>query len=186
MTNQKYFGFLTLHQNEKKDSYLGAILVVDVRGRPAEFRVTFPIKPTAIQRPLYGDSLEPYIGVELCGKQLINSISHNLELIIVDQRFLLEIRNALEFPVIHVSRAGEVIEVSQVGVAEPVGNKKELISTSGRFQPIVIGTLPTEPDDLEIAYEFLNQFFEDTDLLEPFERIENALGILIAQDDRFQ
>jgi len=186
MASEKPFGFLALIKDENRNSYLGALLVVDLMGRPVEFRVTFPIKPTAIQRPLYGDALEPYIGVELCGKQLINSVDHDMELIFVNQEYLLDIRKDYDIPAIFIKHAGDVIEVSTIDDKKPFGQKKQLSSESGRFQPVVIYSSPIAPDDLEDATEVVNQFFEDTDLIEPFDRIYNALDILVSQDERFQ
>jgi hypothetical protein len=186
MTTEKFFGFLTLNRNENENSYLGALLVVDVMSRPIEFRVTFPVKPTAIQRPLYGDVLEPYIGVELCGRQLIESVDHKLDLVVVNQEFLLEIRKDINCPVIYAQHAGEVIEISSIESIKPPGKKTQINSTSGRFQPIIISSSPREPEDSISAKEMIERLFEDTDLLEPFERIENALEVLVSQDERFK
>jgi hypothetical protein len=65
-------GFLTLQETLNKDGYIGAILITDTGGVPQEFRCTHPVKPTVIQKPLYGDTLEPYIGVNLCGVPLVD------------------------------------------------------------------------------------------------------------------
>ena len=58
----KHIGFLQLFEAE--DSYIGAILLTDLDSVPVEFRVTLPVRPTSIQRTLYGRALAPYIGVE--------------------------------------------------------------------------------------------------------------------------
>ena len=82
-------GFLTLSSTQNQDGYLGAILITDVQGVPKEFRCTHPVKPTTIQKPLYGNTLEPYIGVDLCGVPLISSISNKPSLILVNNEYLL-------------------------------------------------------------------------------------------------
>jgi hypothetical protein len=46
-------------------------MVIDHRGYPLEFRCTTPVKPTPIQKIIYGSLLDQYIGVELCGKRLL-------------------------------------------------------------------------------------------------------------------
>jgi len=44
--------FLSLCETLSRDGYIGAILVTDERGIPQEFRCTYPVKPTMIQRVL--------------------------------------------------------------------------------------------------------------------------------------
>ena len=54
--SKNHLSFLTIEKTENKGGYLGAILITDTRGVPIEFRCTYPIKPTLIQKPLYGES----------------------------------------------------------------------------------------------------------------------------------
>lgn len=71
--NNSLIGFLSLIETEAKDGYLGALLVTDARGIPQEFRCTHPVKPTTVQKSLYGDTLLPHIGINLCGIPLIKA-----------------------------------------------------------------------------------------------------------------
>ena len=77
MIENELLGFIILVENEAKDGYLGAILIIDQSGVPQGFRVTFPVKPTLVQKTIYGDSLESYIGVEMCGIPLRKSVNHS-------------------------------------------------------------------------------------------------------------
>ncbi|MEZ4619252.1 MAG: hypothetical protein R2867_27585 [Caldilineaceae bacterium] len=65
---EKHIAFYKLIYDSEAKNLLGAILVLDELGKPQEFRVTYPVKPTMIQRQLYGDALVPHVGIELCGK----------------------------------------------------------------------------------------------------------------------
>lgn len=65
--DNKFLGFLSIEESEEKDRYIGCLLITDLNGVPQEFRCTHPVKPTSMQKPLYGKSLVPYIGIELCG-----------------------------------------------------------------------------------------------------------------------
>lgn len=183
MDEDQFIGYFSLEKNEGKDGFLGAMLVVDSMSRPVEFRVTFPVKPSAIQKPLYGDAMEPYIGVELCGKQLLDSIDHHLSIIMVNNEKLLGIRDHINLPVLFIQRAGDVIEVDTGD--NKFGNKSKLESASGRFQPISIFSSRGYPDDLSNAKYLMREMFEDADLMEPFERIELAVDTLSDQDERF-
>jgi hypothetical protein len=89
------------------DGFLSAVLVTCTQGIPEEFRCTHPLKPTLIQKPLYGDALEPYIGVNLCGVHLFKSIQNSPDLFVVDNDHLLGIRKSNFCPVVSVCRAVE-------------------------------------------------------------------------------
>ena len=56
-------------------SYRGAILVTDDWGKPLEFRCTAPVKPTAVQRTLYGSTLTPHLLVALIAKPLMDALN---------------------------------------------------------------------------------------------------------------
>src|SRR4030042_5256124 len=97
--NNYLLAFFAIYKTSSNDGYLGAVLVTDLQGIPQEFRCTHLVKPTAIQKPLYGDTLEPYIGVNLCGIPLIESIQNKPSLIMVHREFLLGVRTASPCPV---------------------------------------------------------------------------------------
>jgi len=67
-------GFYALLSTTDNKGFVGALLITDDLGKPEEFRVTYPVKPTTLQRQLYGDSLIPHIGIELCGKPLYQAL----------------------------------------------------------------------------------------------------------------
>jgi len=56
-------------------SYRGAILVTDDWGKPLEFRFTAPVKPTAVQRTLYGSMLTPHLLVALIAEPLMEALN---------------------------------------------------------------------------------------------------------------
>ena len=56
--------------------YVGAVLVTDSQGIPKEFRCTHPIKPSTVQKALFGGNLEPHIDIDLCGKPLMEALTN--------------------------------------------------------------------------------------------------------------
>jgi len=189
--------------NERSTGYIGAILVTDERGVPQEFRCTYPVKPTMVQRVLYGDSLKSYIGVELCGIPLINSLQSSPSLFVVSEEFLLDVKKAISYPVICVYKAGDVMDLSlsdmpEVGFVskthldsivpenQGLALKKEKINCpNGRFQPIAISS-PNIEGDIADAKKIIEDVFQYFNPLEPFERILKAIEIITRQDKRFQ
>lgn len=150
-------GFLALYETSNHDGYLGAILVTDLQGVPQEFRCTHPVKPTTLQRPLYGDALESYIGINLCGIPLIESLQNKPSLIVVHKEFLLGVREASSGPVIFVRRAGEAIDVKTSGSPESKSKRERVDCPTGRFQPVVIMCHYEYNDDINSAREILEK-----------------------------
>lgn len=184
-TPETCVGFYSLNETQDSDGYLATILMTDVRGRPLEFRVTHPVKPSAFQRPLYGDALEPYIGVELCGERLLTHLDHEPELLVVSHRYLLEVRKLVPCPVTYLERAGDAIEVDSHGGSSRAWAAKSIASPSGRFQPVAVAVPRDWEEDLDRARPVLEESFGHMDLLEPFDRITRALELLAKEDHRF-
>lgn len=176
--------FLSFLKTLSEDGYIGSILVTDIYGIPQEFRCTYPVKPTTIQKTLYGEILETYIGVNLCGIPLLKSIQQKPELIIVNKIFLLDIRKELNYPLVYLRRAGEVIDLSTDNKISE--NKERIDSPGGKFQPIVFYTHPDFKDDSKNAREILEKIFQYLDPLEPFDRINKAIEVLSKEDSRFK
>jgi hypothetical protein len=150
-------GFLSLNEISTHDGYLGVILITDLQGIPQEFRCTHPVKPTTIQKPLYGNTLEPHIGVNLCGIPLIESLQNKPSLILVHKECLLDVRIAISCPVVFIRRAGEVIEVKTSDSSEAALKRERIECSTGRFQPIVFAPHPDFNDDSTVAKEILEK-----------------------------
>ena len=179
----KLLGFLGFYETQEHDGYLGTILITNMQGVPQEFRCTHPVKPTMIQKPLYGNTLEPYIGITLCSIPLIESIQNKPALIIVQKEFLLDIRPTNPCPVIFIRRAGEVMEIK---TPETKLKRERVDCSTGRFQPIICSPHPEFEEDLHSARELLERIFTHFDPLEPFERMSKAIETLAKQDERFR
>lgn len=88
-TQNLYLGFLSLFLTMDKTGFLGATLVTDSQGVPIEFRCTHPVKPNAIQKTLYGETLTLHVGVNLCGIPLLKSLQNKPALVIVNTDYTL-------------------------------------------------------------------------------------------------
>lgn len=178
-------GFLSLYETLSHDGYIGAVLVTNLQGIPQEFRCTHPVKPTTIQKPLYGEALEPYIGVKLCGIPLLRTIQNSPSLVILPKEYLLEVRKAISYPVVYVRRTGEAIDLN-VPYGHTTLKRERVDCPNGKFQPIVLTPHPNFDDDVKVAREILEDIFNYLDPLEPFERMAKAIEVLSRQDKRFQ
>lgn len=175
-------GFFSIEPTIDKKGYLGAILVIDDKGIPQEFRVTQAIKPTIIQKQLYGKSLLEYIGVTLCGKPLYNILRVKPVAIIVNQYELVELGAEIDCYLVNVRAIDDTIVINNDIVKE----SQRIISLNDEIKPLY----PTFPRNYneEKVKECLNivtKFTTAIDLMEPFNRIRVALDTLSAQDKRF-
>ena len=177
-------GFFSLEPTKDKKGYLGAILVTDDLGKPEEFRVTYPVKPTLLQRQLYGESLTPHIGVNLCGTPLLKDLKSDIDVLVVGSVDYLPISKEANCHVVFLEKIGEAIKVGDDGDTESISLR--IASKSGRFQPIsaIFSNSYTEEDQEEVNKQ-LTSFYEMFDLLEPFERMTGAMEALAEQDPRF-
>lgn len=182
----KRIGFYKLIGDDEFKTMVGALLVLDELGKPEEFRVTYPVKPTMIQRQLYGDSLLPHVGIELCGKPLFDTLKKPPQLLVLSHTRFLALGDLIRTPVVYLERAGESIVVSASNTGDGQ-NRQKMQSQSGRYDPINV-TYPQSYEREQIARtaSLVADFFNGIDLLEPFSRINVAIQTLRAQDERFR
>lgn len=183
MTNN--LAFFTVEPTKDNKGYLGAMLVTNDLGMPEEFRVTYPVKPTLLQRQLYGDSLMVHIGVTLCGLPLQKALKTKPEIYLVSDRRFLPLADEIQAPVVQIERLGEAFAVGTSSDTSPL--RKKIQSKSGRFQPLsVLVPASFEETRQQQSLSALERHFQTIDLIEPFERIKGALQALEAQDERFR
>ncbi len=183
MDNYK-IGFFTLCETVLHDSYVGATLVTDGQGIPVEFKCTHSLKPTAIQKSLYGDKLKPFISINLCALPLFRSLINKPTIFFVDQPYTLSFRTEIELPVIYVKRQGETINLQNEISSE--NSKKKIENSNGLFTPIIIQPHPDFETDLKDNSNFIADLFNSFDLSEPFERIKKSVEILGNTDAKFK
>jgi hypothetical protein len=187
MTDTGHLGYLAFLPGGD-DGYVGALLVLNEAGVPLEFRATFPVRPTVTQRILFGDALEPHIGIELCGKPLLKASAHRLAVLLVSHALLINVRGAAQCPVLHVLQAGAADAAAPAAPAAsaPTGRSHPLESKGGRFPPVVVRAALQFPGDVDAARPVIERFHADNDLLEPFARIVKAVDRLRSEDERFR
>lgn len=138
--------FVDVVKFENDHAYRGGVLVTDIKTYPQEFRITSPIRPTALQKTLYGNTLEQYIFVELISVPLIRGIKSKPVLVIIKNPNLVNARTHISIPVVLIIEGGD----SNIKVHN---NHKE---------------------DLQIVKEVLS-LINSKMLIEPFSRVQAAV-----------
>ena len=126
--------FLAAQRFENDEAFRGAFLITDDNTTPLEFRCTSPVRPTALQKTLYGGILDQYILVNLIGLPLVRSATIKPDLILVRDASFLELRPQLDIPILRIYKDIEV----DPGI-EDKSQATLITSESGKFEPVLIG-----------------------------------------------
>ena len=153
----------------------GGALVVDSSTEPKEFRCTSAVRPTQLQKILWGAQLGTHVAGNLVGIPLLKALTQAYSLVVVRDKHFVDMRSELEAPVVCLSRHQNI----EFGEDDQGGGDRDnsdmLSNPSGRFEPVVFSCHPDHPDDTKAAREMLAPVFKSRDLMEPFARIESAL-----------
>jgi len=179
-------GFYDLRPTLDDKGFMGAMLVTDELGKPEEFRVTYPVKPSNLQRQLYGQSLLPHIGVELCGKPLFQSLRSKPEIVVLRDPLFLDLAQYVNTQVVCLERMAEKLVISADG-DDKSERKATITSPSARFEPVSVTYPDSYDDDQRNALQAtILRFFRGFDVVEPFDRIVVAIKMLSEQDEKFR
>ena len=182
---QKRIGIFKLALTPDKKGYIGAFFVMDYAGKPEELRVTFPVKPSSMQRVLYGASLIPHIGLKLCAVPLYETLTNVPPIVLVDdERFL---------PLADIAK-GYVFAVQAYQKARLPHSDSDFPTLEITIEPAnenfkkVRAMYPANYDEMDrdIALREIRAIAHRMDLLELFERVGRALAVLSEEDERFR
>jgi len=174
-TTQTTIGFLGYREFDDGQTYRGAILVTDELAKPIEFRCTAPIRPTKLQRTLYGKSLLPHILAELIGAPLVSSAREKPHLILISEEAYFDVRYKVSVPVIRVASPNGSKAKQDAQPKQPKSKSLLLQSASGKFAHVEIEAHWEFGADLDSSCERLRELFGRWDLTEPFQRLSEGL-----------
>lgn len=146
---EKTISFLDLANFEDGGALRGGCLVTDGKTRPMEFRVSSPIRPTSLQKILYGDTLHEHICNDLVGMPMLTALESEPDLILVRDAEFLKLRLRMDIPVLWV-RA----------------------TVDGQY---VLQALPGYEKEAEDGRDMLPKRLRGRNIMEPFIRIRTAL-----------
>jgi len=186
-------GFLDLveiYENGKgtnySEKYFGAILITDHNSVPLEFRCTHPIRPSIVQKQLYGNMLLPYISTNLCGLPLLNSLNLKPSILIVQKEGFLDVRENSDIPLVYLKTSGEILDIQTSSDDSSNFFSEFLDRKLEKLKPLKLYTKNKFKDDIKVNIDYLKDIFIKFDPLEPFERIRKAIDMISTQDERFK
>ncbi len=134
--------------------FVGGCLVTNRIGRPLEFQCTTPVRPNRTQEVLYGKTLESFLYCEVLGKTLLERLAVKPDLVLVDQPDLLAMRSSVETPILLLDANSKATGTSILDSA---------------------GTHADYPEDRSSAERIRKLIPASADLLEPLDRVREAL-----------
>lgn len=171
-------GYLVV-RGDGDGAYLGALMVADHTGLPLDFRYTDPITPTRLQRALYGGVLDRHLRTEVVARTLIGAVTQAPTLIVVDERALADEPLAgCPVVVLGSSAAGPL---GAPGAVHTQGGDSLLVQIVEGAHPVRVGIgadhLGAGADGVIDA---LVELGATMDLLEPLDRVRDALDLIAA------
>ena len=160
--------------------FRGASLVVDFRGIPMDFRYTDPIKPTRLERILYGNALEVYLREELILESLIGAVEVKPTLWLCrDADLLLPVKTITKSKALFLSPSARS-PMDAVGNLENIGESGVYLLQADAVSAPLRAAFPenTREDEVKQTAGVLVEAAKTMELLEPFGRIQKALSSL--------
>jgi len=153
------------------NEYVGGIMVTDPYAIPVEFKYSEPIKPTGLQKILYGNSIEKYLLVDVIAKKLLQNIEEKPKFILIEDSRLLDIQ--FKMPIIYITVPTKSSDESKEMKVREELSKEHLESG---YDLIFNGTLTS--DDTK----WLERISDEIDIMEPFHRLKEALDYVCSEE----
>jgi hypothetical protein len=153
-----------------ENKYLGGIMVTDSYAIPVEFKYSEPIKPTGLQKILYGNSIEKYLMVDVIAKKLLQNVQEKPKYILLDDSRLLDLQSKI--PAVYITNSSKIDD----GGSERTQEELQRESLDTGYTIIFNGTLMSE--DIKL----LERISDEIDILEPFHRLKEALKYVCSEE----
>ncbi|MEM9808478.1 MAG: hypothetical protein AAF959_24725 [Cyanobacteria bacterium P01_D01_bin.56] len=160
-------GFLGGFRFEDGASTRGAMLVTDHDLKPAEFRVTAPVKPNSLQKMLYGELLDEHIYIKLLGVPLLNALEQKPDVVIVSENIFLGLNQEQGIPTVCLLNEEESL------IPKGVPNKT-ITSETQNYPSVKVSISNNLTKQLEDISSELQVIFRSRNLMEPFYRLHKA------------
>jgi hypothetical protein len=167
----------------EEGSFRGAVLASDLRGIPVDFRYTEPIRPTKLEKILYGNALDVYIKEELILESLISAVEVKPALWICrEQVLLMPLRVFTKSKVILIVNSNHP-PLDSAGDFQPTGETGVFLvqadSVSAPFKVMFYANVTD--NEIKFVVNILVNASQTMELMEPFSRMQKALSAITSE-----
>lgn len=178
--NTSLIGYVVA-QAVAENVFMGAILITDCYGMPAEFRYTEPVRATKIQKILYGDVLEKYILCDVIAANLTEKLEQKPEIMVVSDYRLLTAFEGKSARAVELLQT-RVPPLKEYGATQDVSPGEFLVQLSETGSPVrgrflSVGGAPDTAKQSE-SVRSLSAAGKTMEILEPLVRVQGALQML--------
>ncbi len=166
-----------MYEEHARDIYRGALLVTDSRGIPKDFRYTEPIRPSRLEKVLYGNALGTYLLEEVILNALVEALSVSPVLWLCERKSLfLPLYKKSKLPTLLLHQGGHA-PLDHVGEIQPQPQENAfLVQLYALSDALRIEVPESEAGRIEQHVGLLLEVAETMDVMEPFGRIATALA----------
>lgn len=154
-SNEYVLCYLSCPQ-DASNAFLGSLMLTDSRTRPLHFGFVSPVRPTAVQRLLYGPTLLEHVKIDVIAYKLFQGLPRRPDAVFVDSRDLLAARRLAPCPMAYLAK-------KDGGETDPTSLSALIYDTD------------QETNDQEIVGQIIASLESVVDLVEPFTRMIEAL-----------
>jgi hypothetical protein len=171
---RQLIGYLRVDSHE--NYFRGAALVTDQRGIPTDFRYTEPVRPTKLERILYGSALDIYLREDIILDNLLGAIETKPSLWLLEDRELIgPVQKISHLPAIVIETSTRA-PLESSGQCEPTTEEGVFMLQADNISaPLRIGVSPENVSRVSQFAQTLTASAEGMELMEPFSRIQRAL-----------
>jgi len=167
-------GFLTVIEDDQHGLF-GGYLLLNIAGRPLEFHCTAPIKPNRAQQILYGPTLEPYLYGEQIAQTLVSKAKVEPLVLFTDRAPVVAVREYIQVPIGLVLSDNDQQKADGRKLEDPLNQEQSSRSSTFLIGRNRVGVAATYPDDRSMIEERLRPSGDLFNLVEPFQRIRDAI-----------
>lgn len=156
------------------ESWSGGLLVTDLRGLPLDFRYVEPIKPSKIQKLVYGGALRRYLLLDAIASTLLKAAKPTASWFFTGDELLRELEPDLSGKLV-------VIEPSDISPLSETGEWKQeevgmiIMQVSPTGNPVKLTYKSSDESDTETIAGELVDLASELDFTEPLLRVGEAL-----------
>jgi hypothetical protein len=177
MPPETQLAYLLVHSDEARSAYVGGVMVTDAYGLPLEFRYTQPIRPTRLQKVLYGGAMDGFIRRDVIGARLLKDLEHKPTALIVREEPLVMLGLTSAFPVVQVFQTN-LDPLGDPGAQREVDASSLLVQLTDTAGPVRVAVAKEDKTLLSAARDVLLNASATMDACEPLERVQEAILLL--------
>ena len=182
-SNKQLLGYITIDSQE--NYFRGAALVTDSRGIPTDFRYTEPVRPTKLERVLYGSALDIYLREDIILDNLLKAVEAKPSLwLLNDEALIVPVQKISKLPAVAIA-ASSRSPLEQSGQCEPTGESGVFMLQADNISaPVRLTVSPENITKINQLAQILTSSAEGMELMEPFSRVARALDAVSESESK--